>query len=260
MPPWRGRCASTCLFGAVDFVLNAAQFAVDTAQVVRGTRPHPSDPESSKAALLNILNGQERAGLLQQCLLDLQVFGVNCVCAASASWRALKNTSERHGNEPWLVVLATVAARNLLPGAHQLTVRAGGLRPIGRGGQLLGASNQLFLRALDRALRSSSWESVAVAVEGGAGGAKRFTAHPLHALGRVNLTLSLHASNIVHAGMRVLPVNLVGSWPAICSASATISSRTARAHVRGSRCGPAAASRQVRRSAQRGARRFCRPE
>ena len=115
---------------------------------------------------------------------------------------------------PQLVVLTAVTARNLLPGAHQLTVRAGGLRPIGRGGQLLGASNQLFLRALDACVAVVQLGEVraAVAIEGGAGGAETLPQLVLHALGQVNLALSLlpRLEQLVHAGVRVLPVNLVG--------------------------------------------------
>ena len=52
----------------------------------------------------------------------------------------------------------------------------------------------------------------AIAIKGGAGGTETLPQLVLHALSKVDLTLSLlpRIEQLVHAGVRVLPVNLIG--------------------------------------------------
>ncbi len=102
----------------------------------------------------------------------------------------------------------------LLPGAHQVAVYAGSLRPVSRGGQLLRTCNQLFLGALDACVAVVELREVcaAVAVEGGAGCAETLPQLVLYALRQVNFALCLlpRFEQFVHAGVGVLPVDLVG--------------------------------------------------
>ena len=179
--------------------------------------PHPSGQDLLEGCLccLDVFDGQECACFFEQCFLDLEVFGVDCVLRCFGFVAGVEeHVLCRAEACPQLVVFATVAAGYLL----RARIRSPYAREVSdQSVEVDSSSTRAISSSLARLMRCVAVVQLrevcaAVAVEGGAGCAETLPQLVLYALRQENFALCLlpRFEQFVHAGVGVLPVDLVG--------------------------------------------------